>query len=306
MTRGTIDGLQSPYPLIDAMPGLYQDDDFAPRFMAAFDQVLAPVFSSLDNLPAYLDPALTPDDFLEWLAGWVGALLDETWPLERRREFVRMAADLHRRRGTVGGLRDHLRIFCSGDVEIRESGSATWSASGNSRVAAPAGPLLHVRVIQDRQGDVDPAKLESLVAAAKPAHIPHRTELVTRGRDGATGGGGPSRPAPSGGGAPAGSPPGGSPPRPSPPGAPPGARSSGGSPAGLPPGRPASGSMPTSGDQGGQAGGPPRTTGPTPASGVPSGPPRGAPAPAARPAGNAPPQGTRPGPPPGNPQSRGG
>jgi phage tail-like protein len=34
-------------------------------------EVLAPVVATIDCLGAYLDPALTPEDFLRWLGGWV-------------------------------------------------------------------------------------------------------------------------------------------------------------------------------------------------------------------------------------------
>ena len=45
-----------PAPIGEQLPALYADDDFAQRFTAGLDTVLAPVFSTLDNLPAYLDP----------------------------------------------------------------------------------------------------------------------------------------------------------------------------------------------------------------------------------------------------------
>ena len=82
--RGMVAGLASPHPLGAALPALYQEDAFAQRLTASLDEVLSPIFASLDGLASYLDPALAPDDFLDWLAGWVGVSLDETWPIERR------------------------------------------------------------------------------------------------------------------------------------------------------------------------------------------------------------------------------
>ena len=122
------------------LPALYQEDPFAQRFTAAFDEVLAPAISTIDNIGAYLDPALTPDDFLEWLGGWVAALLDETWPIERRRAFVAQAADLHRRRGTLAGLADHVRVFTDGEVEVVENGGAAWSATSGGALPGSAQP----------------------------------------------------------------------------------------------------------------------------------------------------------------------
>jgi len=175
---GTVAGLASPRPLVAALPALYQEDDFTGRFTSAFDAALAPVFLALDNFPAYLDPALTPDDFLDWLAGWVGLLLDETWPMERRRAFIAVAGSLYRRRGTAGGLAALVRLFTSGDVQIAESGGAAWSpTSGGALPGSPDyGVLVRVRV--PRGASVDPVKLDALVAAAKPAHVLHRVEIV--------------------------------------------------------------------------------------------------------------------------------
>ena len=182
MSRAAISGLESPRPFIATLPALYQEDPFTQRLTQAFDEVLAPIYSTIDNIGAYLDPAITPPDFLDWLGGWVAALLDETWPIERRRAFVARAADLHRRRGTVSGLADHVRVFTDGDVQVVENGAAAWSASSGGTIPGTARPSLHVRVAVRRASDVDPVRLDALVAAAKPAHLGHTVEVVVAGR----------------------------------------------------------------------------------------------------------------------------
>src|ERR1700730_1144995 len=68
--------LPSRYPIGGLLPALYADDDFAQRFTAGLDTMIAPVVSTLDNLAAYFDSRLAPEDFLMWLASWVGAELD--------------------------------------------------------------------------------------------------------------------------------------------------------------------------------------------------------------------------------------
>jgi phage tail-like protein len=180
MSRGLVPGLLSPGPIGPTLPGLYQEDEFTMRFVSAFDEALAPLFSTIDNFPTYLDPALTPEDFLDWLAGWVGVLLDETWPIERRRAFVSVAAQLYRQRGTAAGLAAQIRLFTAGEVEIIESGGSAWS---NTADAAPPGTpdfTVTVRVKPPAKAKVDGARLEALVAAAKPAHVRHKVEIVTR------------------------------------------------------------------------------------------------------------------------------
>jgi phage tail-like protein len=178
--RGTVEGLASPHPLAEHLPAVYQEDWFAQRLLSAFDPVLAPVFSVLDNFHAYLDPALAPEDFLAWLAGWVGLTLDETWPVERCRALVFQAAALYGRRGTVSGLRDHLEILSGGSVELTDSGGVAWSRTpGASLPGAPQTSLV-VRITVDDPAGLDADRVEGLVRAAKPAHLPHRIEVVAR------------------------------------------------------------------------------------------------------------------------------
>ena len=178
MRLGTLEGIDSPHPLIEGLPGLYQEDDFSRRWLSAMDEALAPVFLALDSLPAYLDPALTPEDFLDWLAGWVGVLLDENWPLERRRAFVANAAELYRLRGTPDGLAAHVHIFTGGEVEILETGGVSWSDRNGEELPGRAGYRVEVRV-SGADIPVDEARLDALVATAKPAHVVHRVRVAT-------------------------------------------------------------------------------------------------------------------------------
>ncbi|HUG48102.1 MAG TPA: phage tail protein [Candidatus Limnocylindria bacterium] len=177
MSRGLLPGLASPRPLIGTLPGLYQEDELARGLTAAFDDSLAPVVSTIDNFESYLDPALTPDDFLDWLAGWVGVLLDETWPIERRRAFVAVAAQLYRNRGTAAGLAMQVRLFTAGEVEIVESGGAAWSRTPGAAAPGNSDFSLVVRVKPPKKGGVDRQRLELLVAGAKPAHVVHALEI---------------------------------------------------------------------------------------------------------------------------------
>jgi len=178
MSRTGIPGLASPRPLIGVLPSLYQEDEFAARFTGAFDEILAAVISTIDNVPAYLDPALTPEDFIDWLASWVGVLLDETWPIERRRAFVAEATDLYRHRGTARGLAHHIRVFTSGDVQIVESGAAAWSPESGAAAPGTGDFTVNVRLRVPASTTIEESSLDALVAAAKPAHMRHTIEVI--------------------------------------------------------------------------------------------------------------------------------
>jgi phage tail-like protein len=176
--RGVVPGLRSPHPLGPSMPALYQDDDFAQRFLSAFDEVLAPVFSTLDNFDAYLDPWLTPDDFLGWLAGWVGIALDDGWDEDRRRAIVARAVELYQMRGTAVGLAGQVEVQTGGHVEIVENGATGWSVDPGGELPGSADPLVVVRVTVPDPKAIDTQRLDALVAAAKPAHVMHRIEII--------------------------------------------------------------------------------------------------------------------------------
>jgi phage tail-like protein len=173
--RGLIPGLDTARPMGLMLPAVYQEDDLAQRLVSALDEVLAPVLVTLDCLDAYFDAWLTPHDFLEWLAGWVGVILDENWPLERQRALVGQMVKLYGRRGTVRGLQELLAVCTGVEVAVTDSGGTTWSATGGSPLPGSATPRLVVRF---RAGTADPAQVERLVAEAKPAHVPHVVEEV--------------------------------------------------------------------------------------------------------------------------------
>ena len=127
--RGQLDGLGVRTPIGQALPAMFHDDAFAQRLCDGLDAVLAPVPSTIDNFWAYLDPALAPIDFVEWLAAWVGLELDQTWPEERRRELVAQAIKLYERRGTAEGLADLIELYVGVRPTVEDSGGVAWSAA---------------------------------------------------------------------------------------------------------------------------------------------------------------------------------
>jgi len=176
--RGVVPGLVSPAPVAQRMPAVYQEDDFLQRFVRAFDDALAPIFLSLDGLASYVDPALAPPDFLDWLAEWVGIEVDDTWSVERRREIVAGAAAIHRVRGTPAGIVDAVRLVVGGRVEVEENGASSWSAQPGAALPGSPEPMLRVVVHVRDPGAVDRTRLERVVTTVKPAHVAHTIDVV--------------------------------------------------------------------------------------------------------------------------------
>ncbi|WP_329121346.1 phage tail protein [Streptomyces sp. NBC_01465] len=178
-SRGTVPGLLSAHPLGEQLPAVYADDDFAMRFVAGLDTVLAPLFTVLDCLEAYFTPALAPEDFLDWLTEWVGTELDGTEPLPVRRHAVAAAISLHRLRGTRRGLATAVQLAFGVRPEIEESGGSTWSARPlGSFPGAPRAGLRVVLRVRD-PSTVDVHRLRAVVAAARPAHLPFTAEVTS-------------------------------------------------------------------------------------------------------------------------------
>ncbi|CAD5942978.1 MULTISPECIES: phage tail protein [Streptomyces] len=179
MSRAAVPGLPSRYPIGELLPALYTDDDLAQRFTAGLDTVLAPVLSTLDNLPAYFDPALAPADFLPWLATWVGAGIDPGWPPELQRAVLARAVELHRWRGTRRGLVEHLRLCFGVRADVRDGGGVAWSSEpGTALPPPPTGELL-VRVWPVAPGvTVDANRVQEVVTASCPVHLTCRVEIL--------------------------------------------------------------------------------------------------------------------------------
>lgn len=175
--RGTVAGLASPHPLGGTLPGLYADDSFTQRLCQALDELLAPVFATLDCFPAYLDPGTAPPDLLEWLAGWVGMAVDPDVPVARSRQLVAAAAQLYVWRGTPYAINTIFELTTGRTPEIEESGGTTWS---QEPVGTVADPLESEVVVRLRTGDPgrDEPRLTALLAAFAPAHVRCRLELL--------------------------------------------------------------------------------------------------------------------------------
>src|SRR5581483_6408222 len=115
---------------------------------------------------------LAPDDFVEWLASWVGIDIDETWGLERRRRLIRETAVLYRLRGTAAGLAAHVNLYAGATPQIDESGGCGWSQTAGSELPGSPHPRLTVRLTVGDTADIKRSTVDRIVAASCPAHIP--------------------------------------------------------------------------------------------------------------------------------------
>jgi phage tail-like protein len=178
-----MDGVRSRHPVGGTLPAMLQDDPFLQRFTGGLDDVLVPFLATLDSLHGYVDPALAPEDFLGWLAGWVGLDLDPRWPVEVRRSLLRNAAQVQDARGTAEGLRSEVALLTGCRVEVCEPGGVAYSAEPGSALPDSGTNTAVVVRVHDAPDDLrDPAsearaRLDRAVRAAVPAHLPVTVEV---------------------------------------------------------------------------------------------------------------------------------
>ncbi|GHJ45273.1 tail protein [Catellatospora sp. TT07R-123] len=176
--RGTVSGLLSPYPMGERLPSVYLVDEMAQGLTAACDEVLAPVLSVLDNLPAYFDPLLAPPDFLRWLGSWVSThpstlpsgAVDERW-----RGAIAAAGGTLRRIGTAAAIAAEVAVAAGvpvEDVDVADSGGVSWSTDPAAPLPGQDVPKLAVRIRAPDPALVDQHVVAVALAAAKPAHLP--------------------------------------------------------------------------------------------------------------------------------------
>lgn len=112
------------------LPELYRDEavfdrdaagpatphDFLERYTQLFESLLTPLEDRIAEAHVLSDPASTPPQWLDWLAGWTGERFPPGLPEEARREWLCQAPALRRERGTLAGLQRALDIATGGAV----------------------------------------------------------------------------------------------------------------------------------------------------------------------------------------------
>lgn len=96
------------------LPAVYREDEqsasFVERLLCNVEGLLSALEGRIEHAEVLLDPAVAPPEWLEWLAGWLGTMLDDNWDDGRRRLFLRHAWLLFRWRGTPTALTALLRL----------------------------------------------------------------------------------------------------------------------------------------------------------------------------------------------------
>ena len=165
------------------LPALYSESDFMGRFLLIFESILGPLENMIDNMAYYFDPSLCPEELLPWLASWMGLEIDETWPVERRRELVKSADLLFRWRGTRRGLREFLRLYTGVEPTITEDfgGIALDGAYELGHNTVLGGGNKHVFTVTfevDDPESINTGRVRQIIETEKPAHTGYILRVV--------------------------------------------------------------------------------------------------------------------------------
>ena len=123
----------------------------------------------LANIHLYFDPMMTPEGCLRWLASWIDLVLDENWPIQKRRQLIRAGVELYHWRGTRRGLREYLRIYTDVEPEIvehfTEEEGGPYHFTVNIKVPNPE--------------SLDERRVRQVINAEKPAHTTYELRIVS-------------------------------------------------------------------------------------------------------------------------------
>lgn len=97
------------------LPSIYQDDSvsasFLDRYLANIEGTYTEIEGKIQNAEMLFDVNTVPSEYLGWLAGWFGIILNSDWEDMRKRLFLSHAVSLFRERGTISGLLRTIRLF---------------------------------------------------------------------------------------------------------------------------------------------------------------------------------------------------
>jgi phage tail-like protein len=178
-SRVAVPGLVSARPLLETLPAIFHDDGFAARWLAALDEVVAPVETTLDCFDAYLDPDLSPEDFLAWTGSWLGAVFDDDMSPAQRRALVSEVVDIYGMRGTVAGITRLVELSLPVRCEVIEGGgvAATQVPGSNLPGTDAAAFIVEIRPTGAALSDHQRRRATLVVDATRPAHLPAVVEF---------------------------------------------------------------------------------------------------------------------------------
>lgn len=106
------------------LPATYQEDPvgkyFLERFLSLFESMSYDMEEKIYGITQYFDSYAVDPTFINWLASWLGIVVDENWPDDVKRKFISRSFELYKLRGTPSGLKSMIEIFTGERARIIE------------------------------------------------------------------------------------------------------------------------------------------------------------------------------------------
>jgi phage tail-like protein len=100
--------------LKEYLPAVYRADEtsasFLDRFLANAEGLYTALEGRIEMAHTLFDIRSAPAEYLDWLADWLGLVLEADWEETRRRLFIKHAMLLFREHGTLEGLLRSIRL----------------------------------------------------------------------------------------------------------------------------------------------------------------------------------------------------
>jgi len=167
------------------LPAFYSADDFMGRFLMIFESIFTPIERMVNSVDVYLDPRMMPEEALPWIASWLDLVLDENWPVEKRRKLVTSAVELYRWRGTRRGLREYLTVYTGVEPVITEHLGGV-SLDGQARLGENTvlgeghDHCFSVKLEVEDASAVDLERVRAIIETEKPAHTAYTLAVVQK------------------------------------------------------------------------------------------------------------------------------
>jgi phage tail-like protein len=144
------------------LPAVYLEDadsaDFLERLLANPEGFYTEIEAWMRDARVLFDGRTAPRETLDWLAGWLGIVLDPLWAriqerrsaetgrgrgaaLDRRRLFIRFVRTLYEERGTTHGVRFALHLLLDPCLEATLARLKTAAVHTDRRLRAELAPL---------------------------------------------------------------------------------------------------------------------------------------------------------------------
>lgn len=146
--------------------------------MAIFESIFYDIDFTIDHISRYFDTYKTPPEFLSWLGSWLDVSMDEDWPEDKKRLFIRNAVSMYKKRGTREGLELSIELFtgkkpfiverfqafkeCTGSISQPCINEKTISVPSQERIFFPPKEII-VKECPEKNTAEDKGKEELLI-----------------------------------------------------------------------------------------------------------------------------------------------